>query len=303
MPGYLNEASVYYGTGDSLIPASRLKDGYHTDWFDDLLREGFMQSHNVSLSGGNEKITYFLSMGFNQEDGILETNDYKRFTIRTNNEYKISKDLKLGALVSFSRYDQRDADVGNFNNAYRSAPYVPSKIGDKYGNTSEAGNVGNPFLNLEKQNNTLKDNKLQGTFYLEYKPISSLTLKSSFGVDLDFFDQTNYLYSYPSDTTTFLTAGGNQQRPRSSLGVTSNNTRRWLWENTATWKETFDKHEITALVGYTAEELTSSSLFGTRTDVPPDPNLWFLATGSTDPLTLSNNNTGDKWTETPTWEG
>jgi TonB-dependent starch-binding outer membrane protein SusC len=293
--GYLNEASVYYGTGDSLVPSSRLT-GTQTDWFDAILRKGFWQNHNVSLSGGSEKINYFLSAGYISEEGILITNKFNRFTLRSNNEYKFTNNFKLSALVSYSRADLNDVNYGAFNNAYRAAPYVAAKVNGRYGNTSAAGNVGNPVLDLEKVYNNGLGNRLQGTFALEYKPITWITLRSSMGIDLDFYRNTVYNYKFLSDENTFITGGGNQQRGNSSLAVTNNTANKWVWDNTATFQKTFGDHSFNALVGMTAEQYKFNSITGRRLDVPENRDQWYLQAGSTDNTT--NNNTGDKWTRT-----
>ncbi|WP_276480809.1 SusC/RagA family TonB-linked outer membrane protein [Paraflavitalea pollutisoli] len=291
---YLNEASVYYGSGDSLVPASRLT-GHQTDWFDEILRTGFIQNHNVSLSGGNDKMTYFLSAGYLSEEGIVEQNKFNRFTLRSNNDYRITSKLRLSTLVSYSRFDLDDIDPNVLNNAYRAAPYVPAKIGNRYGNTSAANNVANPLLQLEKRYNNGIGNRLQGTFALDYKPVDWLTLRSSMGVDLDFYKNTTYQYKYGSDTVTFLTAGGNQQQTNSVLTATSNQASKWVWDNTATFAKTFDKHSLNVLVGITSEQYRFSSLVGSRRDVPENRNQWFLNTGTAD-NTITNSNSGDKWT-------
>ncbi|HYE56763.1 MAG TPA: SusC/RagA family TonB-linked outer membrane protein, partial [Chitinophagaceae bacterium] len=236
--GYLNEASVYYGTGDSLVPASRL-NGTHTDWFDEILRKGFMQTHNVSISGGSERINYFLSAGYISEEGILITNKFNRFTLRSNNEYKFTNKLKLSTLVSYSRADLNDVDYGAFNNAYRAAPYVPAKVNGKYGNTSAAGNVANPVLSLEKHYNNGLGHRLQGTFGLEFKPITWITYRSSLGIDLDFYKNTQYFYPFFSDTATFIEGGGNQQRGNSVLQITDNTANKWVWDNTVQLVKSF----------------------------------------------------------------
>ncbi|MDF2186824.1 TonB-dependent receptor [Paraflavitalea sp. CAU 1676] len=290
---YLNEASVYYGSGDSLVPASKLT-GTQTDWFDAILRKGFQQNHNISLSGGTDKFTYFLSAGYLTEEGILEHNDFNRFTIRNNNEYKITSKLKLSTLISYSRYDIDNVDANNLNNAYRAAPYVPAKIGNRYGNTSAANNVANPLLSIEKRNENGIGNRFQSTFALEYKPVNWITLRSSMGVDLDFYKIRAYQYKYNSDTVTFLEGGGNQQQPTSSLTVTDADATRWIWDNTATLTKKFDKHNFTLLLGVTAEQYKFSLLSGFRRDVPESPNQWYLNTGTPDGS--SNTNSGDKWT-------
>lgn len=291
--GYLNEASVYYGTGDSLVPAARLT-GVHTDWFDEILRKGFLQNHNVSISGGSERINYFLSAGYISEEGIMATNKFNRFTLRSNNEYKFTNNLKLSTLVSYSRADLNDVELANFNNAYRAAPYVPAKVGGKYGNTSAAGNVANPLLNLEKMYNNGLGHRLQGNFALDYKPVSWLTLRSAIGVDLDFYKNTQYFYKYFSDTETFIEGGGNQQRGNSVLLITDNTANKWLWDNTIQAVKSFGEHNFNLVAGITAEQYKFNSITGRGIDVPENRDQWFLGAGSLSGAT--RNEIGDKWT-------
>ncbi|MEO6721123.1 MAG: TonB-dependent receptor [Ferruginibacter sp.] len=291
--GYLNEASIYYAGLDSLVPSSKLQ-GYNTDWYDVILRKAFQQNHNLSLSGGSEKINYFLSAGLLSEDGIMVNNKYNRFTLRSNNEYKLSSKLKLSSLVSYSRSDLDGATFGAFSNAYRAAPIVPSKLNGLYGNTSAAGNVGNPLLDIEKTYNKVLDNRVQGTFALEYKPIPALTLRSSMGVDLIFSKTTGYDYKYLSDSTTFIIPGGNQSRGNSKLNITNNDANKWVWDNTATFNKTFDKHSLTVLGGITAEQYKFNSVVSSSLNVPVNKDQWFLNAGTNGTQTVSN--TGDKWT-------
>lgn len=294
--GYVNEASIYYGTGDSLVTSAMLRAGGNTDWYDAILRRGFQQNHNVSIAGGGGNINYFLSAGYISDEGIIETNKFDRFTLRSNNDYKLSNSLRLSTLVSYSRFDLRDVDLNVFNIAYRAAPYVQAKVGDKYGNTSLSNNIANPLLNLEKTNNNGLGNRLQGTFAADFKPLTWLTLRSSIGVDLDFYKNTNYAYKYLNQgpDNVFITAGGNQLRNNSGLTVTQNEANRWVWDNTATIAKVFARHNFNLLVGTTAEQYRFSSLVGSRIDVPESPDQWFLGAGSTTGG-ITNNQTGEKW--------
>ena len=293
---YKNEANIYYGTGDSLITTSKLAAGTNTDWFDAILRRGLWQNHNVSLSGGNDKITYFLSAGYIGEEGIVETNKFDRFTLRSNNEYKISNAIKISTLISYSRSNLRDIDNGVFNSAYRAAPYVAVKQGNLYGNTSLSNNVDNALLALDKNYNKGIDNRLQSSVAIDIKPLKWLAFRSSFGSDLDFYNNTAYAYKFVSsgDNSVFFEQGGNEQRPKSSLSVARNNATRWVWDNTLTATKAFGKHSFTLLAGTTSEEFYFNSLTGTRSDVPEDKNQWYLATGTS--ASVNNDNTGDKYT-------
>ena len=291
---YLNEANIYYGPGDSLVTAQQLGSGGHTDWYDEILKKGFFQNHNVSLSGGSEAITYFLSAGVLTDEGIIKTNSFTRFTLRNNNEYRLSSKLRLSTLLSYSRTQLRNVDLGVFNIAYRAAPYVPAKQGELYGNTSLSNNVGNPLLSLERTNDGGSGDRIQGNFAIDYKPIDWLTLRSSFGVDRNNFDSRTYLYKFANTgpDNIFLQQGGNQLRDNSSLAVRNSIGSRWVWDNTATFTKRFDEHNVNFLVGTTAEEITQRNMTGTRLGVPADRNQWYLNAGATSSAT--NENTGDK---------
>ena len=294
--GYVNEASVYYGSGDSIVKQSTLQNGANTDWYDEILKKGMFQNHNLSLSGGSEKINYFFSAGYLGDEGIIRTNKFERFTLRNNNDYKISNKFKISTLISYSRSNIRNVDLGAFNVAYRAAPYVFAKQGNLYGNTSLSNNVGNPILDQDKNNNSGYGDRFQGNIVGEYKPIQWLTLRSSFGVDKNNFRSVNYGYKYANvgPNNVFLTAGSNQVRNNSSLNIAESQGNRWVWDNTATIVKRFGDHSFNLLVGTTAEQIKQNSIGGRRNDVPEDKDQWYLNAGST--IGATNFNDGDKST-------
>ncbi len=294
--GYINEAGIYYDQGDSVITADQLAQGYNTNWYEAILQRAFQQNHNLSLSGGSEKITYFLSAGYITEEGIVKNNKFDRFTLRSNNEYRITKEFKLSSLVSYTRSDLRNVNRDVFNNAYRAAPYVPAKVGDLYGNTSLSNNISNPLIDLDKNNDRGLGDRLQGTFVAELKPVTWLTLRSSYGIDLNFFKNTIYGYTYfnTGPENVFIPEGGNQLRNRSTLEVVQNDMMKWVWDNTITANRSFGDHSFTLLVGMTSEKYSFNELRGKRFDVPANKEQWYLGAGST--IGATNDNTGDQWT-------
>lgn len=292
--GYLNEASKYYGNGENLVDSTILNNGVNTDWYDAILRRSLQQNNSLSISGGGDKINYFLSAGYLIDDGIVLGTRYKRFTLRSNNEYKINNKVKLTTLISYANGVLDDIDLNSaYANAYKAAPVIQPMVGDLYGNTSAFQNVGNPLLDIAKNYNRGNDNRLQGALTLEYKPLKWLTFNSNLGVDLDFYKNTQYKYQYFSDSTIFFQPGGNQQQPTSELGLTKNETSRWVWDNTLTAAKKFGLHDLRLMVGTTAEKLNFNRLYGYRRGVPPAQNQWYLDAG--DVSTAKNNGTGDKW--------
>lgn len=126
---------------------------------------------------------------------------------------------------------------------------------------------------------------MQGTGVLDYKPISWLTLRSSFGVDLQYDNSVNYNYAFLNSgpESVFLVDGGNQLRPRSSLNADKNNASRWVWDNTATIDKRFGKHTVNAVVGTTSERYNFTSVGGNRLDVPANRDQWYLSAGASTP--------------------
>jgi TonB-dependent starch-binding outer membrane protein SusC len=266
-----------------------------TNWFDQVLRKGFEMSHNISVSGGTDKNVFFMSGGYSDEDGIITTNNFQRVTFRANDEVNITDQLKLTAQLSYSRNWSRDVELGDtYRSIYRAAPIVPAKEGNRYGNTSGWGNVGNPLLALDKRYDGRQDNRIQGNLALEYNPVSWLKLRSGFNADLRNGNDRVYNYQYFNDDATFLVAGGNQQNPNSRLVREEYRTQQWVWDNTITFDKTFNKNALTILAGSVTEGYYTTSLKGTRINVPADPNLWYLDLGNAD-VQSTINNTGDKY--------
>ena len=265
-----------------------------TNWYNQILRNAFQQTHNISLSGGNEKSTYFVSGGYLSDEGIVIGNKYDRYTIRANNDFNVSSKIRVGIVSSYTASTNQNVNLGAaYNDAYRAAPIIPSIVNGKYGNTSVYQNVGNPILDIRNNDDKTLENRLQGNFYVEYKPIEWLTFRSGIGGDWVNHNQRVYGRQFNNDTTTFITSGGNQRNPNSTLSNYSNKNFRWTWDNTVTFNRTFDKHTFTILAGTTAEQYTQSFLRAYRRDVPADPNLWYIGTGNANSST--NDGGGDKW--------
>jgi TonB-linked SusC/RagA family outer membrane protein len=278
---------------------------YSTDWFGAILRKGWQQNHNLSVSSGSDKATYLFNVGYLDDNGIVLNNSFQRLNLRFNTDYNITDYLKFGFNSSYSNsvnkngFNLIDIDVfGNagsvFNDAYRAAPIIPSIVDGKYGNTSAYQNVGNPLLDISNNSIKVKEDRLQGSTYLEVKPLSWLTVRSQFGFDSRNTLARAYNYQFESNTSTFTIAGGNQRNPQSSLNLKNTQSLRWVWDNTFTINKKFDKHEITFLGGTTAEKYNQNVFSALRKDVPADPNLWYLTTG--DANTSTNDGTGDAWT-------
>ena len=266
-----------------------------TDWYSQILRTGFQQNHGLSVSGGSDKSTYFLSAGYYTDQGIVVDNIYKRLSIRANQDFTFNKVVRAGFSASYANGNNQIANLNSaYNNAYRAAPIIAAKETGKYGNTSVYQNVGNAVLDIEKNNNLAIDNRLLGSVYLEIKPVSWLTYRTNIGGDWIAQNNRVYNYQFNNDTTTFLNPGGNQRNPNSNLSVGNTRIFHWTADNLLTFNRQFAKHTLTVLVGTTAEQYTLASVTAFSRDVPAAQNLWYIGTG--DANTSTNDGTGDKYT-------
>lgn len=296
------EYNNYIQDATGIIPPA---SNYSTNWYNTILRNALEQTHNLSLSGGSDKATYLLNVGYVNDQGIVIDNSFKRLTIRFNSDYQITDKLKFGFQSSYGNSTNQNGfgnididpygNIGSvYNDAYRAAPIIPDIVDGKYGNTSNYQNVGNPLLDIKSNSVKVIENRLQGSAFLQFNPLPWLTLKSSFGGDLRNSLNRAYYYQFDKDLNTFLTYGGNQYNTRSSLNMKNTQSFRWVWDNLATVNRKFGKSEVTFLIGTTAEKYNQTWFSAYRKDVPADPSLWYIGVG--DANSSQNDGSGDAWT-------
>jgi TonB-linked SusC/RagA family outer membrane protein len=268
---YTNEALERQGSEPIFSDPGNLP--YSTDWFDAVTRTAFTQSHNLSVNGGGEKTSYYFSMGYYEQGGILKENDYKRLNIRMNNTYELGPNIKIGNNLNISRGIKNNIPLSVFTAAYRQAPVVPVKDEEgNYGTSELYNNVGNPVATIDYTNDRDWENRLQGSLFAELTLLKDFTFKSSFGLDAIMENGRIYVPEYE--------VNANQRSEISKLTVDRATTSRWIWDNTLTYEKTFNKvHDITVMVGTTAESYEYEFLQASRENVPNDERYWYLSLG------------------------
>jgi hypothetical protein len=98
----INELSNVNGKPECLDPTQY---GEGTDWYHQILSNAFVTNHQLSISGGGEKSTYNFSLGYLNQDGIVEKNNFKSYTARLQNDFQVLKSLK-GRLFSYRFFQQ-----------------------------------------------------------------------------------------------------------------------------------------------------------------------------------------------------
>ncbi|HTE11875.1 MAG TPA: TonB-dependent receptor [Chitinophagaceae bacterium] len=250
---------------------------YETDWQDLVMNKNAAnQSHTIALQGGGDKTTYYFSMNYNDQKGIVISNYNRAYRVRMNIDHELNKFVKIGNNLSISR--QQDGDQNNGSNALGGAiasslrllPNVSPFLATgwegyniTYSPTGASTNsmfvgpnsqsVDDNFFNVLY---TMKKNKLYSdkyriinTSYIEISPAKGLKFRSQAGVDM-FND-----YSYTGQN---LFHGDGY-----AVGTSSNsdfNILRLVWSNVLNYSKTFKNHSIYLTAGHEAQKETAKSM-------------------------------------------
>jgi len=224
--------------------------GEGTNWYNQAFRNAFQNTHQISINGGSEKSTYNFSLGYNDEDGIVKTQNWKRYTAKFSNDFQVFKPLKIGYTVAGAAINSKDINGGIFRQLYAAGPVVPVYYADgTYGDANDfglgGGNNFNPQATLDFFNQKTKNYRFNGNVYAELTFAKHFTFKTSIGGD---FNQKEIIAYTPVYKATI-----GQQNDVSKLEVKREEDRNWIIENTLTYKNTFGNHNLTVLAGQTAQ--------------------------------------------------
>jgi TonB-linked SusC/RagA family outer membrane protein len=267
----MNERSV--AGGGNVLFNNLGSYGLGTDWQKQIFNNDARRySHEVSLSGGNDKSTFYLSFGSQDQQGIVATeiSNYTKQNIRLNSNHKISKVFTFGQTLGYTH--AKSTGIGNTNSEFggplssainldpitssiitdpliaASAPYSVNKVirdrnGNPYGISSIVGQeMTNPLAYIQTrlgQYNWSDD--LIGNAFLEANVAHNIKFKTTIGGKLAFWGGQAFTpASYLSATNSVL---------QNNYGKNNNNTLNWNVENTVTYDKKINDHSFTVLLG------------------------------------------------------
>jgi len=220
----------------------------NTDWQDLIFSKAPVQNYQLSASGATDKMNYYLSVGYFNQQGIIDKSSYERVTIRFNNTYQLTDFLRFGNNISVAPTSQQFAPNVTFQ-AYRALPVIEPFNDD--GTYAEVQGVGNPLAAIEYSNSYRKGLRGVGDVYGEATIAKDFVFKSSLGIDAGYYKNTSFspaFYVSPQ-----------QQNELNDINKSTNENTSWLWENTVTYDKELGKHYINALAGYTMQGIRSEN--------------------------------------------
>ncbi len=227
----------------------------NTDWTDWIYNSSWIQSHNVSATGGSESTNYMLSGRIFDNPGIMKNTGAKKYELRTNISTKIGDRLTIGTNMFASTEDRKKANVDNLYNFLRqSTPGVYPMYDGRFGGAvaaEESTQLNNLMQYLYEPKGMDKVSNFNSTIFANVKIIKGLTFETKFNYQTRFREQTGS--SVPVDKYSFET--NKIVFPKGvpstlSLSQSYENLRTLTFDNVLRYETSIGKHNIGALLGH-----------------------------------------------------
>lgn len=250
----------------------------NTDWNDILLQDAFSQEYNLSLSGGNEKATYYTSLGYSKEQGNIPNVSSDRLNLVMKANYKVNHILKFGASVFANRrknssYLATDGFTNPMFYARIANPYLTpyDKDGNYvYDSDIQSGNSELLFNTFEERQNTSNEttiNSLSSIFDVELRFDDRFKITSQVGLQLDKTSREQI-----ADQESFAMRLEHQNRRNNGVSFLpkkggfdknyENSDSQVTWKTMGTYRDTYaDIHEFEIMVGSELRRTWATTLY------------------------------------------
>ena len=288
--------------------------GVDRDWQDVIFDGGIINSHSFSARGGSKKTKFSTSLNYVHDEGVLLTDDYKKYSVRLKLDHKVNEKFAIGMSLSPTYTNRRRFD-GSTHDILRQAPWLPLYIdennfqfvnrlrdGGKYADAkigdyavqrmfddydlvtmmpvasggvdiSNTSNTNPAAKVLERDRNDYKF-KLAGSFYARYNIMENLSFQTTLSGD---FQNTK------RDRWQGVEASRNEESA-TQLDISTENRIHMVTDNLFTYDKVInDKHEISAILGFSAEKWDTT--FETVTGAGYDSDL-VQTISAADPTTV-----------------
>jgi TonB-linked SusC/RagA family outer membrane protein len=231
----------------------------NNNWQDMIYHNAMQTGVNAGISGGSDKGTYYLDMGYLNQDGIIVGSNFKRYSLKLSIDQAATSWLRVGANLSYNRTNQRTVPVNTstqFGGAVVSAivtpEYIPVYMPAGSPNPGVFGystffSGDNPLSDIYSSSNNTVGNNLLGNAYVEVRLPFDLKLRSQLNTVIENSKYDYFLDPYKSLYGLSLNGQANDNYSE---------TYRWAWDNTLTYAKHIGLHSLNVVVGTSALEET-----------------------------------------------
>lgn len=273
--------------------------GASTDWQDEIFRTAISQNHGISISGGTKNSNYRASIGYMDQEGIVESSSMKRISARINlNQTLIEDRLKVGVNLTTSNIKDRSAPIGDgggiggdvIYNALSANPTWPIKNNDgSYYQFSDTER--NPVAMIDLYNDQTKTDRILGNITADLKIFEGLHFNLNLGADKS---TSSRAINFDNELLFMLNGYGE---------IRDDEAVNYLMENYFQYNKTIGAHDFSAMAGYSYQyfETTWHSMVAqgfSPSNVLPTDNI-----GSTDGTIIPQVYSGGKINELQSFYG
>ncbi len=250
---FVTIANEKFSNACNTTPQARMNaENTDTDWLGAVFRNrATVQSHTVSASGGTDKTTFYLSVNYMQQEGIVQTNKAETYRIRANIEHRANNWVKIGNNITLGRTTDNDQNNGGnalsgaMGGALRALPnvrimnpnhptgYNITPANDALGADSNRRSIENNYSNIRyvlDKNNFLSDKyRIINNAFIEITPVAGLSIRSQGSVD----------YQTGTDFQALDPIHGDGRSSQGSLFQQSLQRTRLVWQNYANYNQQF----------------------------------------------------------------
>lgn len=177
--------NAYDGGNTDPFTAEEIANAQSTNWMDKVLRNGSISSHNLTIQGGTEKTSYYLSGNYYKQLGTVIKSDYERYTLRANISTKLNKFIKVTTTMNFNKNLNGNGFAGGAGNSrgdqaagiLTSALTFPSYINDIYDEDGKYNTLGSLFINplsYKEMTNTSKSEGFYANLAVDFTIVPEL---------------------------------------------------------------------------------------------------------------------------------
>lgn len=274
---------------EELLDPSILGPG--TDWQDELFNNAAMQKHQLSLSGGSNTTTYYMSGEYLKQEGVAEGSGFDRYSFRLNLDNKPREWITIGANLSFNQTNEKltTSQENIIIRAIQLSPEVPVKnINGSWGggdltNPAHQFSPVNPIAISQLVTNTNNRKQLLGGINLGITLAKGLVARTSFNTNLGFGNSTYYQPTYSI---------GWAVNPTSNLSTSTSQSTYWNWNQLVEYTKQIKKHNVGLMASHESQGSNWKNLAGARTGFLTN-DIFDLTAG--DATTATNSAGSDNW--------
>jgi TonB-linked SusC/RagA family outer membrane protein len=268
----------------------------NTDWQKTLTRTAVFNTNNISVAASTEKNRFYMGVGYTKDEGIVKHVKLEKIQLSLNDEYKISKGIKVGFNINGSKEKIPYDANGLFSDARRIAPVV-QPFYPQVGLYSVLPNIQNtlqnPLMRLEYNwsRTPAERYRLVGSTFAEVSFLKNFTARVSFY--MDWANERFLVYQPKYDGYTPDGPGGQGQvtsvQSVTRVTDTRHDTKKFQQDYVLTYKKTFGDHSLTATYGFETYYKKYSRMEGrveqkaNGDPIPDDERFWYIDNGFGDP--------------------